>query len=128
MHEQLNSLLLLSNADPLERKKDHSAYQVTEQVRSRELLKKGLGSGGILFMASSLGVVSTWDRSLQGRVTLLRVTQQAAVLDLPAPRQRRTPQGPVVGARYNSLDILLEVLEGLVPPDPYQEVGLGSFF
>lgn len=79
-------------------------------------------------MASSLGVVSTWDRSLGAVVTLLRVTHQAAVLDLPAPRQRRTPQGPVVGARYNPLDILLKVLEGLEPPDPCEEVGLGSFF
>lgn len=47
VHDQLNSLLLLSNADPLERKKDHSAYQVTEQVRSRGAAKeRGWGAVG----------------------------------------------------------------------------------
>lgn len=60
--------------------------------------------------------------------SVLRVIHQAAVLDLPAPLQRRPGEGPVVRARYNSLHILFKVLEGLVPPDPCEEVRLGSFF
>lgn len=60
--------------------------------------------------------------------TPLCVIHQSAVFHLPAPVQHRPGEGPVVGARYNSLDILFKVLEGLVPPDPCKEVSLGSFF
>lgn len=49
--------LLLSIADPLEREKDHSAYQVREQIKVKITVKrKGEGSKSV-FMASSLGEI-----------------------------------------------------------------------
>lgn len=135
VRDKLNSLYCCPTQILWREKKDHSAYQVTEQVKSRELLKERVREGLGLFCCFFLWHLLAWSSQHLGRAlsplsanTLLCVIHQPAVFHLPAPVQHRPGEGPVVGARYDSLDILFKVLERLVPPDPCKEVGLGSFF
>lgn len=136
VRDKLNSLYCCPTQILWREKKDHSAYQVTEQVKSRELLKERVREGlGLFCCFFFLWHLLAWSSQHLGRAlsplsanTLLCVIHQPAVFHLPAPVQHRPGEGPVVGARYDSLDILFKVLERLVPPDPCKEVGLGSFF
>lgn len=77
----------------------------------------------------SPGVLGTW-KAPSGPPTErpLCLAHQAAVLHLPAEVERGPGEGPVVGARYDSLDVLFEVLKRPVPPHSGQEVHLGGFF
>lgn len=67
VRDKLNSLYCCPTQILWREKKDHSAYQVTEQVKSRELLKERVREGLGLFCCFFFygiflhGVLSTWD-------------------------------------------------------------------